>query len=213
MQHRFFLFIFTAASSAWVPKQHRWYIHQVQVHNLSYMNHWMSPQYWRYFRSGSSKANRMTWWGTYKGIPVPQPLSTPPPDKPGCLTILHDCPFAERDMSKINSKTVYNLPLLHFWELTLSHVQVPPHRFESPRLQAIQAETLGLQRPRPSSCFESMTSCYIFWPYRSYPSLAGGAQLSCSNAKLKAWPQQNSCWRAARTTMAWEDLPPKVRVK
>ena len=26
MQHRFFLFIFTAASSAWVPKQHRWYM-------------------------------------------------------------------------------------------------------------------------------------------------------------------------------------------
>ena len=35
MQHRFFLFIFTAASSAWVPKQHRWYVHQVQVHNTS----------------------------------------------------------------------------------------------------------------------------------------------------------------------------------
>ena len=95
----------------------------------------------------------------------------------------------------------------------LSHYQVPPHRFESPRLQAIQAESLGLQRPRPSSCFESMTSCYIFWPYRSYLSLVGGAQLSCSNRKLKARPQQNSCWRAARTTRAWEDLPPKVRVK
>ena len=95
----------------------------------------------------------------------------------------------------------------------LSHYQVPPHRFESPRLQAIQAESLGLQRPRPSSCFESMTSCYIFWPYRSYLSLVEGAQLSCSNRKLKARPQQNSCWRAARTTRAWEDLPPKVRVK
>ena len=35
MQNRFFLFIFTAASSAWVPKQHRWYVHQVQVHNTS----------------------------------------------------------------------------------------------------------------------------------------------------------------------------------